>query len=76
MRICGPKRGKIIGGWRKINNEQLQYMYSSSHRIRMIKSRKIRRTGNVARMRENGNAYKILLGKPEVKRPLGRPRGM
>jgi hypothetical protein len=60
--------------WRKLHNKELHNLYSSSNIIRMIKSRRMRRAGHVARIRKKRNAYRILVGKPEVKRPLGRPR--
>jgi hypothetical protein len=73
-RIFGPKRGEVTGGWRKLHNEELHSLYSSPSIIRMINSRRMRWTGHVARMGEKRNAYGILVGKPEGKRPLGRPR--
>jgi hypothetical protein len=73
-RIFGPKRDKVTGGWRKLHNEELLNLYSSPNIIRMIKSRKMRWAGYVARMREKRNACRILVGKPEGKRSLGRPR--
>jgi hypothetical protein len=73
-RIFGPKRVEVTGGWRKLHNEELHNLYSSSSIIRMIKSRKMRLAGHVARMCEKRNAYRVLMGKPEGKRPLGRPR--
>jgi hypothetical protein len=72
LRIFGPKRDEVTGGWRKLHNEALHSLYSSPSIIRMIKSRRMRWTGNVARMGEKRNAYRILAGKPEGKRPLGR----
>jgi hypothetical protein len=71
-RISGPKRDEVTGGWRKLHNEELHNLYSSPSIIRMIKSRRMRWEGHVARMGENRNAYRILVGKPEEKRPLGR----
>jgi hypothetical protein len=62
------------GGWRKLHNEEIHYLYCSPNIIKMIKSRRIRWTGHVARMGERRNTYRILVGKPEGKRPLGRPR--
>jgi hypothetical protein len=62
------------GGWRKLHNEELRDLYSSPSIIRIIKSRRIRWAGHVARMGEKRNAYRLLVGKPEGKRPLGRPR--
>jgi hypothetical protein len=73
-RIFGPNRHEVTGGWRKLQNEELHRLYSSPSIIRMIKSRRMRRAGHVARMGEKRNAYRILVGKPEGKRPLGRPR--
>jgi hypothetical protein len=73
-RIFGPRRDDVTGDWRKLRNEELHNLYSSPNIIRMIKSRRMRWAGHVARMGETRNAYKILVGKPEGKRPLGRPR--
>jgi hypothetical protein len=64
----------VTGGWRNLHNEELHILYSSPSIIRVIKSREIRWAGLVARMGEKMNAYRILVGKPEGKRPLGRPR--
>jgi hypothetical protein len=74
MRIFGTKRDEVTGSWRKLHNEELHNLYYSSSTIRIIKSRRMRRAGHVARMGEKRNAYRILVGKPEGKRPLGRPR--
>jgi hypothetical protein len=73
-RIFEPKRDEVTGGWRKIHNEELHNLYSSPSIIRVIKSRRMRLAGHAARMGERTNAYRILVGKPEGKRPLGRPR--
>jgi hypothetical protein len=73
-RIFGPKRNEATGGWRKLHNEELKNLYSSTGIIRMIMSRRVRRLRHIARMREKRNAYRISVGKPEGKRPLGRPR--
>jgi hypothetical protein len=73
-RIFGPKRDEIVGGWRKLLNEELDKLYSSPKIIRMIKSRRMRWAIHVARMVEKRDAYTIFVGKPEGKRPLGRPR--
>jgi hypothetical protein len=70
-RIFGPKRDEVTGDWRKLHNEELHNLYSSPNRIRMIKSRGMRWAGHVARMGETRNAYMILVGKPEGKRPVG-----
>jgi hypothetical protein len=63
-RIFGPKRDEVTGGWRKLHNEELHNLYSSPSIITMIKSRRMRWTGHVARMGERRNAYRILVGKP------------
>jgi hypothetical protein len=73
-RISGPKWDEVTGGWRKLHNEELRDLYSSSSIIRIIKSRRMRWAGHVARMGEKRKAYTLLVGKPEGKRPLGRPR--
>jgi hypothetical protein len=73
-RIFGPKRDEVTGGWRKLYNEELDNLYASPSIIRMIKSRRMRWAGRVARVEMMRNAYRILVGKPEGKRPLGRPR--
>jgi hypothetical protein len=73
-RIFGPKRDEVTGEWRKLHNEELHNLYSSPNIIRTIKSRRMRWAGHVARMGEYRNAYRILVGKPEGRRPLGRPR--
>jgi hypothetical protein len=73
-RIFGPKRDEVTGDWRKLHNEELHNLYSSPNIIRMIKLRRMRWAGHVARMGERRNTYRILMGKPEGKRPLGRPR--
>jgi hypothetical protein len=72
-RIFGPKRDEVTGGWRKLHNE-FHNLYSSPSIIRMIKSMWMRWAGHIARMGEKRNAYRILVGKPEGKRPLRRPR--
>jgi hypothetical protein len=64
----------VTGGWRKLHNEELHNLYSSPSIIRVIKSRWMRWAGHVARMGERRNAYRILVGKLEGKRPLRRPR--
>jgi hypothetical protein len=73
-RIFGRKRDEVTGEWRKLNNEELRELYSLPSIIRIIKSRRLRWTGHVARMGEKRNAYRVLMRKPEGKRPLGRPR--
>jgi hypothetical protein len=64
----------VTGGWRKLHNEELHSLYSSPSIIIMMKSRRMRWAGHVARMGAKRNVYRILVGKPEGKRPLGRPR--
>jgi hypothetical protein len=73
-KIFGPKRDEETGEWRKLHNEELHNLYSSPDIIRQVKSRRMRRAGHVARMGEERKVYKVLVGKPEGKRPLGRPR--
>jgi hypothetical protein len=73
-KIFGQKRDEVMGGWRKLHNEELRDLYSSPSIIRIIKSRRIRGAGHVTRMGEEMNACRLLAGKPEGKRPLGRPR--
>jgi hypothetical protein len=70
----GPKRDEVAGEWRKLHNEELRDLYPSPSIIRLIKSRRMRWTRNVARMGEKRNAYRLLVGKSKGKRPLGRPR--
>jgi hypothetical protein len=72
-RIFGPKRDEATGEWRKLHNEELRDLYSSPSIIRLIRLR-MRWTGHVARMGEKRYAYRLLVGNPEGKRPLGRPR--
>jgi hypothetical protein len=67
-------RDEETGGWRKLHNEELHNLYSSPSIIRVIKSRRMRWAGHVARMREKRNAYRIFVGKSEGKSPLGRSR--
>jgi hypothetical protein len=77
-RLFGPKRDEVTGGWRKLHNEELHNLYSSPTKSRLIKSRRMRWAGHVARMGVKSNVCRILVGKPERKRPLRRPkrRGM
>jgi hypothetical protein len=72
-RIFGPKR-EVDGSWRKFHNDELHSLYSSPNTVRVIKSRRMRWTGHVARMGEGRGVYRVLVVKPEGKRPLGRPR--
>jgi hypothetical protein len=71
LRIFGPKRDGVTGGRRKLHNEELHNLYSSPSIIRIIKSRRMRWAGRMGKKR---NAYRLLVGKPEGRRPLGRPR--
>jgi hypothetical protein len=73
-RIFGPRRDKVTEEWRRLHNEDLNDLYSSPNILRVIKSRRMRWAGHVARMVEERGAYRVLVGKPEGKRPLGRPR--
>jgi hypothetical protein len=68
-RIFGPKRDEVMGDRRKVHNEELHNLYFSPNITRTIKSRRMRWAGHVARMGEERNAYRILVGKPEGKRP-------
>jgi hypothetical protein len=73
-RIFGPKRDEVTGEWRKLHNEELHILYSSPNIIRQIKSREMRWAGHVACMEEERNVNRVLMGMPERKRTLGRPR--
>jgi hypothetical protein len=73
-RIYGLKRDEVTGECRKLHSEELHILYSSPNIIMQIKSRRMRWAGHVARMGEERNVYKVFMGKPEGKRPLGRPR--
>jgi hypothetical protein len=73
-RIFGPKRDEMTGEWRKLHNEELHNLYSFPDIVRQVKSRRMRWARHVARMGEERKVYKVLVGKPEGKRPLGRPR--
>jgi len=73
-RIFGPKKGEVTREWKKLHNEELNDLYSSPSIVRVIKSRRMRWTGHVTRMGERRGAYRILVVKPEGKRPLGRTR--
>jgi hypothetical protein len=73
-RVFGPKRDEVTGESRKLHNEELNDMYSSPNIVRVVKSRRMRWAGHVARMGEERGVHRVLVGKPEGKRPLGRPR--
>jgi hypothetical protein len=72
-RIFGPKREED-GSWRKLHNDELHNLYSSPNIVRVIKSRRMRWAGHVARMGEGRIIYRVLVGRPERKIPLGNPR--
>jgi hypothetical protein len=72
-RIFGPKREED-GTWRKLHSDELNNLYSSPNIVRVIKSRRMRWVGHVARMGEGRGVYRALVGRPDGKRPLGRPR--
>ena len=73
-RINGLKGNEVIREWRKLHNEELNDLYSSPNTVRVIKSRRMRWAGNVARMEEGRGVHKVLVGIPEGKTPSGRPR--
>jgi len=72
-RIFGPKGDEVTEEWRKLHNEELNNLYSSPNIVRVIKSRRMRWAGHVARMREGRGVHRVLVEKPEGRRPLGRP---
>ena len=73
-RVFGPKRDQVTGEWRKLHNEELSDMYSLPNIVRVVKSRRMRWARYVACMGEGKGVHRVLVGKPEGKRPLGRPR--
>jgi len=73
-RIFGPRRDEGTGEWRRLHNEELNDLYSSPNIVRVIKWRRMRWAGHAARMGEEKGVYRVLVGKPEGKRPLGRLR--
>ena len=73
-KVFGPKRDEVTGEGRKLHNEELNDLYSFPNIVRVVKSRRMRWTGHVARMGEDRVVQRVLVGKPEGKRPLGRPR--
>jgi len=73
-RVFGPKRDEVTGEWRKLHNEELSDLYSLPSIVRVVKSRRMRWAGHVVRMGEGRDVHRVLVGKPEGRRPLGRPR--
>ena len=73
-RIFGPRRDEVTDEWRRLHNEELNDLYSSPNIVRVIKSRRMRWAGHVVHMGEERGVYRVLVGKPEGKRQLGRPR--
>ena len=73
-RIFGPRRDDVTGEWRRLRNEELNDLYSSPNIVRVINWRRMRRAGHVARMGKERGVYRVLVGKPEGRRPLGRLR--
>jgi len=73
-RVFGPKRDEVTREWRKLHNEELNNLYSSPNIVRVIKWRRMRRAGHVASMGEGRGVYRVLVGKPEGRKPLGRTR--
>jgi len=73
-RVFGPSRDEVTGELRRLHNEELNDLYSSPNIVRVIKSRRMRWAGHVARMGEERAVCKVVVGKPEGRRPLGRPR--
>jgi len=73
-RVFVPKRDEVTGEWRKLHNEELNNLYSLPNIVRVVKSRRMRWAGHVARMGEDRGVHKVLVGKPEGKRPLGETK--
>jgi hypothetical protein len=73
-RILGPKREEVTGQWRRVHNEELYALHTSPDIIGVIKSRMMRWSGHVACMRDRGDAHRVLVGRPEGRRPVGRHR--
>jgi len=74
LRIFGPRRDEVTGQWRRLHNEELNDLYCSPNIVRVIKWRRMRWAGHVEHMGEERGVYRVLLGKPEGRRPLERPR--
>ena len=73
-RVFGAKRDEVTGEWRKLHNEELSDLYALPNIVRVVKSRRMRWVGHVARVGEGRDVLRVLIGKPEGKRQLGRPR--
>jgi hypothetical protein len=73
-KVFGPKRDEVTGEWRKLHNEELNDLYSLPNIVRVVKSKRMRWARHVARMGKNRVVHRVLVGKPEEKRPLERPR--
>jgi hypothetical protein len=73
-RVFGPRRDEVTGEWRKLHNDELNDLYSLPNTVRVVKSRRMRWAGHVARMGEGRGVHRVLVGKPEKRRPLERPR--
>jgi hypothetical protein len=73
-RVFGPKRDAVTGGWRKLHSEEPSDLYILPNLVRMVKPRRMRWVGHVGRMGERRGVHRVLVGKPEGKKPLGRPR--
>ena len=73
-KVFGPRRDEVTEEWRRLHNEELNDLYSSPNIVRVIKSRRMKCAGHVACMGEVRGVYRVLMGKPEGRRPLGRPR--
>jgi hypothetical protein len=74
LAVFGSKRDEVTGEWRKLPNEELNDLYSLHNIVRVVKSRRMKWAGHVARMGEDRGVHRVLVGEPEGKRPLGRPR--
>jgi len=73
-KVFGPKRDEVTGEWRRLHNEELNDLYSLPNIVRVVKPRRMRWAGHVERMGEDRGVHRVLVGKPEGKRALGRPR--
>ena len=73
-KVFGPKRDEVTGEWRKLHNEEPNDLYSLPNIVRVVKSRRMRWAGHVARKGEDRGVQRVLVGKPEGKRPLEKPR--